>query len=257
MRSPRSGEISIDHYANSSFTVSPLSRISIGRPSGVIELLVRVDAQRLVDGAGHVGRRHRPPRRRRRPACRSRRARGRRLTPAPANSSDAAGPQWSRPASLLIFGVRPNSPIAQHQRVGQQAAAVHVLDQGREALVELGQLLVQALEDLGVMVPAAVVDGDEAHAALDQPPGQQAALAEGVAAVAVAQLVALLLDGEGARGPRSTGSSTRPAAGTRRRWRSGRCPRPAGPGRPPPAAASGGARRAWRSAARRGRRPAP
>ncbi len=32
------------------------------------------------------------------------------FTPAPANSSDAACPQWSRPASLVIFGVA-NSPI--------------------------------------------------------------------------------------------------------------------------------------------------
>ena len=33
------------------------------------------------------------------------------FTPAPANSSDAAWPQWSRPASLFTFGDRPNSPI--------------------------------------------------------------------------------------------------------------------------------------------------
>ena len=34
-----------------------------------------------------------------------------RLHAAPAKSSDAAGPQWSRPVSLLIFGDRPNSPM--------------------------------------------------------------------------------------------------------------------------------------------------
>ena len=50
-----------------------------------------------------------------------------------------------------------------------------------------GSLLVEALENLGVVVPAAVVDRHEAHAVLDQPPGQQAALAERVAAIALAQ----------------------------------------------------------------------
>ena len=57
------------------------------------------------------------------------------------------------------------------------------------AAVELGQLLVERFEDLGVVVPAAVVHGDEPHAALDQPAGQQHRLAGGVPAVAVAQLL--------------------------------------------------------------------
>ena len=32
-------------------------------------------------------------------------------TPPPANKTVMTGPQWSRPASLLILGVRPNSPV--------------------------------------------------------------------------------------------------------------------------------------------------
>ena len=43
-----------------------------------------------------------------------------------------------------------------------------------------------------VRVPALVVDGDVGDAALDQPPRHQAGLPEGVAAVAVPQLVLLL-----------------------------------------------------------------
>ena len=56
--------------------------------------------------------------------------------------------------------------------------------------VELGQLLVEALEDLGVMVPAAVVDRHEPHAR-PRPAGGPAGSVwpNGVAAVAVAELV--------------------------------------------------------------------
>src|SRR5262245_63875100 len=41
---------------------------------------------------------------------------------------------------------------AHHQCVGKQPTRVHVVDERREAAVELGDLLVEALEDLGVMV---------------------------------------------------------------------------------------------------------
>ena len=95
-----------------------------------------------------------------------------------------------------------------------------------------GSFLFEAVEDLGVVVPAAVVDRHEAHAALDQPPGQQAALAErrcGRSGRAAGRSPARW---RRRRGPRSTGSSSPPAGGTRRRWRSGRCPGPAWPGRP-------------------------
>ena len=62
-----------------------------------------------------------------------------------------------------------------------------------QALVQFGQLPAHGLEVLLVGVPAAlVVDGDVRDAAFDQAPGHQAGLAEGVAAVAVAQVVLLL-----------------------------------------------------------------
>src|SRR5208283_709669 len=57
------------------------------------------------------------------------------------------------------------------QCVFQKTAAMHVLDQGGAAAIEVGQLGVQAFPDFRMMVPAAEVDRDEADAALDQPPG--------------------------------------------------------------------------------------
>src|SRR5205085_856180 len=59
--------------------------------------------------------------------------------------------------------------VTDDERVLHQAALMHVLDEVREALVKLRQLVLEVVEDLGVMVPAAVVDGDKAHARLDQP----------------------------------------------------------------------------------------
>src|SRR5262245_62419322 len=70
---------------------------------------------------------------------------------------------------------------AHHQCVGKQPTRVHVVDERREAAVELGELLVEALEDLGVMVPAAVIDRHEAHSRLNQPARQQARLTESCA----------------------------------------------------------------------------
>ena len=106
--------------------------------------------------------------------------------------------QWSRPACLLIVGVRPNSPNIITSVSSQHAALGQVVEQGADGLIDDRQVLAQPLEVVGVRVPAdRLVDGDEAHARLDQPPGQQQPLAELVAAVAVAQLVRLLVDVEG------------------------------------------------------------
>ena len=51
----------------------------------------------------------------------------------------------------------------------EQAAVAQVLEQGRQAAVELGQLGAHGLEVLLVRVPAAVVDGHVGDALLDQP----------------------------------------------------------------------------------------
>ena len=67
----------------------------------------------------------------------------------------------------------------------EPADALQVVDQGREGVVELGDQLVLLELALVVGVPAGAVeevqvvrDLDEPDARLDQPPGQQAALAE-------------------------------------------------------------------------------
>ena len=57
--------------------------------------------------------------------------------------------------------------------VSSKPALVEVLDQGGDGEFERRQLLRQSSKMLGVVVPAAVVERDERHAGLDQPPGQQ------------------------------------------------------------------------------------
>ena len=64
------------------------------------------------------------------------------------------------------------------------------------------------------MVPAAEVDGDERRAGLDQPPGQQGALAPVVPAVAVAQARFFLVDVEGVARRRAGDELVRFAAGS-------------------------------------------
>ena len=79
---------------------------------------------------------------------------------------------------LVHLGVRPNSPERQDQGVIEQPAFVEVADQPGDALVELlHEVAAERLEDLGVMVPAAVVDRDETDAHFHQTPGEQHALA--------------------------------------------------------------------------------
>ena len=63
------------------------------------------------------------------------------------------------------------------------------MQQLRQPLIDpRHQPVLQALEVVLMRVPAAVGHGDEPHARLDQPARQQAALAELVLAVCVAQL---------------------------------------------------------------------
>src|SRR5215469_15036769 len=72
-------------------------------------------------------------------------------------------------------------------------------DQRRDGPVERRQQpFLQLAEVVAVRVPAAPgLDGNEGYPRLDETPGEQAALAQVVAAVFLAQLVAFLLDVEG------------------------------------------------------------
>ena len=123
---------------------------------------------------------------------------------------------------------RPAEVAEPHdQRVVQQPAVVQVFQQGRVAAIEHRQLaLLQALEVVLVRVPAAVGDGDELHARLDQPPGQQARLAERASAVALARAVGLLAQVERLLGPgrgdQAVGLLVEAVAGLDRRGRSPR-----------------------------------
>ena len=102
-------------------------------------------------------------------------------------------------------GLRPNSPTATTRVSFKQPAVVQVGQQAREALVEhRARAVAHPAGQVGVVVPRVVVgvghlgpdDLDDLGAGLDQAAGQQAALAEGVAAVQVAGLGRLGLDVE-------------------------------------------------------------
>ena len=88
--------------------------------------------------------------------------------------------------SLLEFGGRLAAELAapDDQRLVEQAAALQVLDQAGDRLVGVAGVLGVVGDQVGVGVPVVVVVGaagidlDEAHAALDQPPRDQAFAAE-------------------------------------------------------------------------------
>ena len=93
--------------------------------------------------------------------------------PPPQRSAELTRAQWSRPASLLILGVRPNSPQTTTVTSLVQAAGVDVLDQGRDPLVEQRQVLAEPAEVLAVRIPESVGDRDAPRPGLDQSAGDQ------------------------------------------------------------------------------------
>ena len=178
---------------------------------------------------------------------------------------DGAGPVVAarlRHPRGRVLGVadlrRPAELAGDHdQHPAVEAAGVDVLDQGADGLVEVAAARLHGVEDVvvdGVVVPVADPAAERAvqagrhqvHAGLDQSPGQQAALAPGVPAVAVAEPGILpaqverparlragragvgLLAGRRRRPPSAPGR--RAPAGTRRTAprgsRGGRCGRP-------------------------------
>ncbi len=92
---------------------------------------------------------------------------------------------------------------AHHQHPVGQSAVVDILGQRRHGAIEFGQQFVFELgEVVAVRVPAAAgLNLHERDAGLDEPPGQQAALAQVVAAVVVAQPSIFGSDVKGLRAP--------------------------------------------------------
>ena len=86
----------------------------------------------------------------------------------------------AKPARFSPSGVRPNSDDPDHQRRVEQAALLQVLEQRRHRLIGHAAVERQLLVEVAVMVPRGVIQVDEAHAALDQPAGQQAVGGEAV-----------------------------------------------------------------------------
>src|SRR5690348_2895758 len=66
-----------------------------------------------------------------------------------------------------------------NERFIQHAAPLEVLEQGRGPLVHFGCCDLDVAFDAAVMVPIAMVELDEAHASLSQPPCQQTIGGEG------------------------------------------------------------------------------
>ena len=132
-------------------------------------------------------------------------------TPPPARATLKARGQWSRPP--VGVQLRRSAELAHHdhERLVEQPALVQVVQEGGEAAVEgrdqadallrADVAVVEPGDEILMRVPAAVGDGDERDAPLDQPAGQQEALAEGPAAVAVAEVGRLRFEVEGGLRP--------------------------------------------------------
>ena len=111
---------------------------------------------------------------------RSRRGRCPRFTPAPASQEENA--QWwcSRPlaSALLLKGVRPNSVVQTTSVSSSRPRLLQVLEAGRRSGRSTFFASGACVDHVAVGVPVVrrsrIDQFDEAHAALDQPPGHQA-----------------------------------------------------------------------------------
>ena len=108
------------------------------------------------------------------------------LTPPPASQTVKPNGLWSRPSEPCANGVRPNSPAQTTSVVVEQPAGLQVGQQAGDRLIDGPGVVLVARLEVAVLVPAVVADAragqlDEPHAALDQPPGEQALPAEDAA----------------------------------------------------------------------------
>ena len=143
---------------------------------------------------------------------------------------DAAAGQPDREAldvmvAAVALGHRRPAELAapDHQRLVEHAALLQVLDQRGRALIDLRGRPLDVLLDAAVMVPVAVVELDEPHAALGQPPGQQAVGRErAVAALRcrTGRRMCLRLVATGRSAPARWSASGTPSRRRRSAWRS-------------------------------------
>ena len=71
---------------------------------------------------------------------------------------------------------------------------IEVVDQSRDGLIPGRQSSFQSAEEVRVVIPSTVVEGDEWHAGFDESSCQQGALAEAVSSVGIASRIGLGLD---------------------------------------------------------------
>src|SRR5204863_3542931 len=78
-------------------------------------------------------------------------------------------------ARQIALAVNSPSELAApyDQRLVEQAALLEVADQAVARVIDVAALQRQVARDVAVLVPAAMEDLHEAHAALDQTPGQE------------------------------------------------------------------------------------
>ena len=80
---------------------------------------------------------------------------------------------------LVHFGCAAEFAEANHHRVFEQAAVAEIREQRGNSLVELLNLFAfVGLENLGVMIPAAVVDRDETYTDFNETAREEEALSE-------------------------------------------------------------------------------
>ena len=93
--------------------------------------------------------------------------------PPPASRAKFTGGQWSRPAFLLILGVRPNSPQTTTETSLSSPRWYRSSTSADRAMSSLGMRGCIVSKLLTVRVPAAERDRHDPRTRLDQPPGHQ------------------------------------------------------------------------------------
>ena len=101
------------------------------------------------------------------------------------------------------FGCATEFGADHDKRLFEHAAIREIGDEAGKGLVKIRSLTIKGALDVAVVIPAAVVDGNHAHAGFDQTTGQQETLTSCVATIFVAEFVGLLIQIKGFAGLRA------------------------------------------------------